>query len=360
MRVRIADAEVLAKIAAIARGQRKSDGEGSGCRMTGAADEMTLRRDSERAAGYIAEWRPYRKRQIMLGQVQQILDEYRAHLPLTVRQVYYRMIAHYRHPKGKRFETTLGELLVDARRAREIPFEATRDDGITRGGGQWVDSLGQTLANADAWLTHHDLNRQTDQRLRIEVWCEAAGMIPQLQRVTSEHSIPVYSCGGFNSLTAIRQIDDDVIADGRDTCLLHLGDYDPSGVSIYERVIRDVRAFLADDAPDVEFAGVPVALTESQIEQHGLPLDPITTKDSRSLVWLKQGKTHKCELEALAPNEIAAALRDAIEQHIDSDLLRTVVERQRTEREALKSLPTVISCESLLEAQMRLRHARAA
>jgi hypothetical protein len=319
-----------------------------------ATNEIPLERDSKRPAGYIAKWQPYRKRQIMLAQVKQILEEYHDHLPLTARQIYYRMVAAYRHEKGAKFASSLGDLLVDARRAREIPFEAIRDDGIMHGGTWWTDSLADHLRNAHDHLHGHDLNRLNDQPFRLEVWCEAAGMIPQLERVTREFSIPVYSCGGFNSLTAIRQIVDDVVGDGRDTLLLHLGDYDPSGVSIYERVITDVKAFLAEDAPDVTFDGVRVALTEGHIPEHKLPMDPITTRDSRSMAWAKQGKTDKCELEALPPDVIAKILRAAIEEHLDLDAVEEVREQEARERDALKSLPSVISYEPLLGAQMRL------
>jgi hypothetical protein len=68
-------------------------------------------------------------------------------------------------------------------------------------------------------------------------------MLPQLAKVADEYSIPVYSCGGFNSLPAIRQIVDAAADEDRDTTVLHLGDYDPSGESIFERVVEDVQAF---------------------------------------------------------------------------------------------------------------------
>jgi len=66
----------------------------------------------------------------MLGQAQQILKEYSNHLPLTCRQIYYRMIASYGHPKGKKFQGSLYDMLKGARRAGAIPFASIRDDGI--------------------------------------------------------------------------------------------------------------------------------------------------------------------------------------------------------------------------------------
>src|SRR5215207_7788326 len=134
--------------------------------------------------GYLSGWRPYRKAQIMLGQVKCILDEYSAHLPLTCRQIYYRMIGEFRHPKGKQFERSLYDLLVNARRAQEIPFEHIRDDGIMNCGGLWYDDVEGAWRSVDGTLRHYERNKQEGQPQRIEVWCEAAGMVPQLRRIT--------------------------------------------------------------------------------------------------------------------------------------------------------------------------------
>jgi hypothetical protein len=119
-------------------------------------------RDGKRPVGYLDDWTPHRKTQIMLGQVQGILEEYAEHLPLTARQVYYRMIAEYRHPKGKAFTATLYDLLVNARRAGEIPFEAIRDDGI-QGGGFWYPDLGEHFAHVDRELRSYYADLQIDQ-----------------------------------------------------------------------------------------------------------------------------------------------------------------------------------------------------
>jgi hypothetical protein len=78
-------------------------------------------------------------------------------------------------------------------------------------------------------------------------------------------------------------------------------------VSIFERVRDDVEAFLEVDAPFVSFEAARVALTREQVDAHDLPMDAITTRDSRSLTWIKQGRTEKCELEALAPTSSRAS-----------------------------------------------------
>jgi hypothetical protein len=300
--------------------------------------------------GYLGSWQPYRKAQIMLGQVKCILDENAAHLPLTCRQIYYRMIGEFRYTKGEKFKRSLYDLLVNARRAEEIPFEHIRDDGIMNCGGVWYDDALGAWRSIDATLDAYQRNRQQGQEQRVEVWCESAGMIPQLRRAAYPFSIPVYSCGGFNSLTAIRQIVDDCAVFGKDTVVLHLGDYDPSGLSIFERVCDDVSAFLEEDAPSVGFEGRRVALIGDyldyagtkptpdglkQIVEYDLPMDPLTTNDERSKAWIRQGRTEKCEMEALLPSVVADALTVAIEELIDTDVLKKVKAKEESDRSGL-------------------------
>jgi hypothetical protein len=63
-----------------------------------------------------------------LHAVVRVLQEYAEQLPLTVRQVYYRLVAQRVMDKTERAYKRLGEHLVRARRARLIPFEDLRGD----------------------------------------------------------------------------------------------------------------------------------------------------------------------------------------------------------------------------------------
>jgi hypothetical protein len=44
-------------------------------------------------------WQPREKSLKLLGQVQAVLDEYTAQLPITVRQIYYRLIGSHGYEK---------------------------------------------------------------------------------------------------------------------------------------------------------------------------------------------------------------------------------------------------------------------
>ena len=46
---------------------------------------------TSRPRGYIADYRPQERTKVLLGDVMAVLEEYAKHLPLTSRQVYYRL-----------------------------------------------------------------------------------------------------------------------------------------------------------------------------------------------------------------------------------------------------------------------------
>ncbi len=115
-------------------------------------------------------------------------------------------------------------------------------------------------------------------------------------RCRNDYSVPVYSSGGFNSLSAVRQIVDRALARERAHWLLHVGDFDPSGVSIFEAIAADVSAFVNADRVINTLHVEPrrVALTADQVATYGLPTAPAKASDSRSRSW--RGET--CQLES--------------------------------------------------------------
>jgi hypothetical protein len=91
--------------------------------------------------------------------------------------------------------------------------------------------------------------------------------------------VPVYSCSGFDSLTSKYDLAQDVSRaftyKGRRTVVLHLGDHDPSGESMFsDRLVEDVHAFVGSiihhkDPSDVVMFK-RVALTAEQARGHSL------------------------------------------------------------------------------------------
>src|SRR5262249_14548778 len=227
-----------------------------------------------------APWSPQPETLEVLARVNAVLGEYEDHLPLTLRQIFYRLVGAHGYAKTERAYERLSEHLVRARRARLVPMEAIRDDGgsvITP--NMWA-SAQEYLDAVRAQAANLMLDRTAGQRTRLAVFCEAAGMAPQLARETSRFGITVMSSGGFESLTEKHQFAAELARHDRPTEVLHIGDHDPSGVSMFTAYLEDVEAFTRDLGGEATFTRL--AVTPDQIAAYDLPTAPPKPTDRRA------------------------------------------------------------------------------
>ena len=224
----------------------------------------------ERPKGWI-EWMPHAATRTVLAQVQDVLAQYREHLPLTIRQVFYRLVALYGYDKTERAYSRLCEYMNKARRAGIVDFDHIRCDGWQQGVAPGFDGPQGFWDAVRSTAEHYRRNKQTRQPQSVFVLVEAAGMRPQIERVASVYCAPVYSSGGFDSLTAKKALADVASEAGRPCVFLHIGDLDPSGVCIFDAMAADVQAFCSSTAtPRFE----RVAITPEQVAHYNLPTAP--------------------------------------------------------------------------------------
>jgi hypothetical protein len=163
--------------------------------MTAAFDLLCgAERRTTRPRGFAA-WNPQTSAQALLARVQDVLAEYSEHLPLTCRQVFYRLVGAHGFEKTEQAYARLCETLNRARRARLIPMDAIRDDGghsVTPPAWDGTEDFLRAVRSQADILT---LDRTAGQHIRLIVMCEAAGMVPQLARVAEPYGLPVISSG---------------------------------------------------------------------------------------------------------------------------------------------------------------------
>ena len=259
-----------------------------------------------------APWNPRPESLALVQDVRAVLAEYAEHLPMTLRQVWYRLVGARAFPKDEAAYARLGEVVNRARRAGLLPFEAIRDDGGARHEAPtWADPadfLGDVLADAQRFR----LDRQEGQPLRLWLLCEAAGMAPMLARVANPYGVPVLSAGGFDSVTSKHDFAREIAGALRhheQAEVLHIGDYDPSGESIFTALAEDVGAFvraLCGGTP-APLRFTRLAVTPAQIEALRLPTAPPKATDRRRF----EGKG-TVQAEALDPATLSGIVREAI------------------------------------------------
>lgn len=284
-------------------------------------------RGRTRPRGFM-EWTPDPSTRALLTQVNAVLEEYADHLPLTVRQIFYRLVGAHDYPKSEQAYKRLCRTLNYARRAGRVPMEAIRDDGGTILAPVTYDGVEDFLAVVRSSAENMRLDRTAGQPTRLVVMCEAAGMAPQLERVAEPYGITVMSSGGFDSVTDKYKFASELAADDtRPTEVLHIGDHDPSGAHMFLALAEDVTAFTRALGGEVDFTRL--AVTPEQIAAYDLPTAPPKITDRRAF----SGQT--CQAEALAPNDLAEILRDAIDERLNERAYKRALRVERRARRVL-------------------------
>ena len=268
----------------------------------------------------LAPWKPRAEARELLAAVAMVLQEYIDHWPLTGRQVFYRLVAGGHLDKSERAYARLLENLNRGRRAGLVPWEAIRDDGVTLAAPSHFDGVPSFWSTVASAADRYRLDRSSRQPCRLELWVEAAGMVPQARRVADEYGVPVQSSGGFDSTTAKHDAALRFLGDQRPTVVLHIGDFDPSGCAIVDSVADDISNFVADyGRPDcARFERL--AVTPEQIARFGLPTAPQKVTDRRG-----EAMVDTVQAEALSPDELARIIGDGIRSRLDLDALDDVL-----------------------------------
>lgn len=281
---------------------------------------MKPRKVTTRPRGFVP-WHPQAKTQVLLAQVQQVLKTYVSYLPLTIRQIFYVMVGVHDFPKRENDYEALGNMLGRARRARVIPMSHIRDDEAPVPGFIGYESLAEfvEVMRERAACFHLDRQSITGSRPYVAVLCEARGMVPQLQRVAGEFSVPVLGSGGFDSITYKHDFARWAASIGRPVEVLHIGDHDPSGVHLFTSFVEDVQAFAAEHCGEVRF--LRLVVTPEQAIAWNLPTKPRKETDRRSFHGIGDDPDATVQAEAVPPDVMNELLRKELRKRFPAEVL---------------------------------------
>jgi hypothetical protein len=288
-------------------------------------------------------------KQAIIDKATQICASYST--PLTLRQLYYKLVTLNAFPNDQREYDKLQTLMNDARMAGEFDWEYLIDR--TRNlvaPTTWSSPAALLKAAAkqysvDLWAgTHH----------RVEVWIEKDAGIGVIESVCATEQVPYFSCRGYTSVSemwnAAQRIGNHLVNGDRVT-VLHIGDHDPSGLDMTRDIRERFATFLANDwyrsTAYAEYPGFGsstndkirnsmrecirahggtihseppwrvkrIALSYEQVQQYNPLPQPAKRTDSRFLRYQEEtGLDESWELDALDP----AVLQNLISSEIDA------------------------------------------
>lgn len=258
--------------------------------------------------------------------VNSVIDEYAAQgYELTLRQVYYQLVARGYIPNNERSYKNLGNLINDGRLAGLIDWYAIvdRTRNIKRN-AHWEDPQSVIESAKYSYM----LDRWQHQPNYVEVWVEKDALIGIVSQICRKLDVPHFSCRGYTSQSEMWAAAQRFISqDHRESrTIIHLGDHDPSGIDM----TRDIRERLALFGADVDVKRV--ALTMEQIERFSPPPNPTKLTDARASGYISE-YGHECwELDALEPKIITSLIRNEVTALMDSDLFEEVERKEQTDK----------------------------
>ena len=245
--------------------------------------------------------------------------------PMTVRQVFYRLVSMGAIEKTEgEYKNAVGRLLVDMREKGIIPFDWIADNTRWMRKPRTYSSLEMALHR-----TAETYRRSIwdNQDVYVEVWLEKDALAGVLYEETEKWDVPLMVVRGYSSLTFLYGAAETIAAYGKPAYLYYFGDYDPSGLNIPRTIEKSIRKY----APGVDVHFQRVAVTLEQIAKWNLATRPTKKTDTRS----KNFEGESVEVDAIQSHDLRELARACIEQHIDKYILEQTVLIEEQERETL-------------------------
>jgi len=262
----------------------------------------------------------------LLTQVQEIINSY--DFALTLRQIYYQLVAKQIIPNEQRYYKKLSRLCVAGRDEGILPEEGFADrlrevDKLS----SWTDlnEFMQTVKRSyrkDKWQNQDNY---------LEIWTEKDALRSVLTEITYQYDVALMVARGQLSRTEVYRTAERYKAQIDKRChLYYCGDFDPSGLSIYDSIKKRIMDF------GVFINFERIALTQEQIEKYQLPSDPAKQSDPNYNKFVNiYGSDMVVELDSLPPDVLRKIIEDCILQNIDEGHLMRILRKEEGEKARL-------------------------
>lgn len=257
----------------------------------------------------------------LIHQMNEVIADWQSQgYTLTVRQLYYQMVARAIIENTEQSYKRITGIVNDARLAGLMRWDAIEDrtrEFITR--SSWGDP--QSIMRSAAKTYHMDL--WEDQPTRVFVIVEKEALVGILEQKCHELDVPLLAARGYPSGTVLRDFAVSMLMPAlenqQQVKILHLGDHDPSGIDMTRDLEERLNLFCECDMLGTYIGLERIALTMDQIDDQRPPPNPAKKTDARFKDYKKKYGSSSWELDALSPSFLNDLVEDNIEYEIDSE-----------------------------------------
>jgi hypothetical protein len=272
--------------------------------------------------------------------VQHVVEELKPYWPLTLRQVYYRLVSAQKIKNNRSEYNMLSKLVkwmrIDDYLSWNVLEDRSRSISQKRG---YEDVQEYVDTELRYFLNGYERCLVQGQENYVEVWTEKDALSRIFEDVTYPYCIRTVVCRGYKSVTFIADFYKRAAAameQGQRVIVLYYGDLDPSGVQMLEATGETLENELGLEGVDFR----RMALTPAQVERYRLPTDPEAVKltDTRYKSYVKEYGELSVELDSLDPSILSRIVRRDIEGVIDVDLFHEQKGLEMEDRNKIKGL----------------------
>jgi hypothetical protein len=234
---------------------------------------------------------------------------------LTVRQLYYQLVARDVIPNNERSYKNTTDLVNNARLAGLMDWDAIEDRTRAFVRRNRYDS-GKQILQIAARGFHMDM--WDNQECRPFVIIEKEALVGVLESTCYNLDVPLLAARGYPSASVLREfaVEDLLpVMHSQTVVVIHLGDHDPSGLDMTRDLRERIELFCEGSAIEL----VRVALNMDQIKQRKPPPNPAKTTDSRFAEYQRNYGEESWELDALPPSYLAELVENEVAKYRDSD-----------------------------------------
>lgn len=281
------------------------------------------------------DWAPKDDSLRRLQQCVEIVEEYRKQgLRLTLRQLYYQLVARDYIPNTMRSYKNTGTLLNKARLAGFVDWSSIEDRGRRPDLPTEFTDLDELV---EAALNSYRLPRWKTQDCYAELWVEKQALAGVLEPMARQYHVPLMVNKGYSSSSAMYESAQRLLHNSdridKECHIFYLGDHDPSGEDMVRDVTDRLRLFTREEVLIIVHK---IALTTAQIKKYKPPPNPAKIGDSRAKAYIAKHGHHSWEVDALNPSILQKLIRDALEEVIDVEAMDKIKEQEIRDKALLK------------------------
>ena len=274
------------------------------------------------------------KYKAVVKKVNAILDDYPG-MKLTLRQIFYRLVAEHEYPNSKSKYTQLSTQLVKARQKGDVDEDRIEDRtrqfiGEDYGWESFDAFVSNRFSSFFNSPIYYARKMWTSQPEFVIAWIEKDALSTVISTIAKRYNVITCPSRGYASYTYIKEALE-LLPPDKEITILHLADHDPSGIDMTRDLISRFSEY-TDQTISVE----RIALNYDQTQGYALPPNPTKIADPRFATYLAEYGPYCWELDAIEPTELQRLVTQAIEKHIDFEQWTRIQTREEQENEELE------------------------